>query len=270
MTATERGFRSRSKHGIPVNHLEALTSLLADIGPDVWACGPTAAALHEFDGFKLAPPFHVLIRRGRHLQRVGHHVHTTDKFELIDQESQWDLPITAPTRTLIDLARCTTPAKLTEALDGAIRDGLVGESFLHRRIADLRGPGRNGVRRLLEVIEGSEISRGGHSWLEREYLRLLGEHGLPKPRTQAVLSRRGDRLIRVDCRFEGTPVVVELLGYRWHRTVAQMSVDAERLNQLILDGFHPFQFTYRQVANDPSFVIATTKAALGSWAPLSA
>jgi hypothetical protein len=50
--------------------------------------------------------------------------------------------------------------------------------------------------------------------------------------TQQVLSRAGDHLVRVDCYFPGTNVVVELLGYRYHRTVARMSRDAARLNAL--------------------------------------
>ena len=49
----------------------------------------------------------------------------------------------------------------------------------------------------------------------------------------------------------GTPVVVELLGYRFHRTKQQMARDAERLNALVLDGFTPYQFTYDQVVEPP-------------------
>ena len=46
--------------------------------------------------------------------------------------------------------------------------------------------------------------------------------------------------------------VVELLGYRFHRTKQQMARDAERLNALVIDGFTPFQFTYDQVVSQPT------------------
>lgn len=54
--------------------------------------------------------------------------------------------------------------------------------------------------------------------------------------TQQVLDRAGGRAVRVDCRFVGTNVVVELLGYAWHRTVVQMNRDAERMNALLAVG----------------------------------
>ena len=78
-----------------------------------------------------------------------------------------------------------------------------------------------------------------------------------------MLARRGTRLVRVDCRFADTPVVVELLGYRFHRSPQQMRIDAERANQLLLAGFLPFQFTYLQVVEEPAMVMATVASALG-------
>lgn len=172
--------------------------------------------------------------------------------------------MTSPTRTLIDLAATESPRVLTAALDSALRDGLTTETFLHSRIVDLRGRGRYGIPKLLAVIEGVEASRGGHSWLERRYLELLAEHRLPRPDTQVNLSRRDGRLIRVDCHFPGTLVVVELLGYRYHRTEMQMRNDAERINRLVLSGFTVIQFAYESVVNHPAKVIADTLEALNS------
>ena len=42
--------------------------------------------------------------------------------------------------------------------------------------------------------------------------------GLPRPSTQRVLTRAGDKMVRVDCHYPDTNVVVELLGYRFHRS----------------------------------------------------
>lgn len=195
----------------------------------------------------LRAPFDVTILRGRHLQRIGHRVHTTTTLDLIDRCNVHGFRALSPARTLIDLARSETPERLTVALDSGLRDGRFSESFLHRRIVALRSKGRYGLPALLAVIDGQEIIRGGHSWLEREFLRLVAAAGLPRPLTQQVLSRTSDRVVRVDFRWEHTPVVVEVLGYRFHRSSEHLRRDVTRVNSLLADGYLPFQFTYAQV-----------------------
>ncbi|HSB87450.1 MAG TPA: DUF559 domain-containing protein [Ilumatobacteraceae bacterium] len=244
------------------DHVAALRGLVADIGEPCWVSGPTAAALHQLDGFELRPPFHLITARDRNVRRIGHVIHTTTDLPLIDRDSQHDLPILSATRTLIDIAWATTPERLTIALDSALRDGMTSEDFVFRRIVALRTAGRAGLTKLLAVLEGAEIVRGGQSWLEREVLRLLRQAGLPRPTTQTVLGRRGDKLIRVDFVFPGTPVVVEALGYRWHRTGAQMRIDTERVNALIAGGFMPLQFTYAQIVEAPDTVVASIRDTL--------
>jgi very-short-patch-repair endonuclease len=71
-------------------------------------------------------------------------------------------------------------------------------------------------------------------------------------------------LIRVDCLFPGTNVVVELLGYRFHRSEMEMQNDAERMNRMILDGLHPLQVTYTDVAGESPTMMASIKEALTS------
>ncbi len=88
----------------------------------------------------------------------------------------------------------------------------------------LRSRGRFGIPRLLDAIEGAAAIRGGHSWLEREYLRLVSAAGLPIPLTQQVLARAGDRLVRVDF----------------------------RMNALLADGLQPYQFAYEHVVETPT------------------
>lgn len=257
--------RSRIQSGIQSDHLAELTALLDSIGPPCWASHDTSAAVHPFDGFTLQPPFHVLTPRDRNVRRIGHVIHTSDTIPAIDCETKHGLSVVAPSRALIQIAAATDAKRLTAALDGALRDGLTTEDFLHRRIGALRTSGRYGVPRLLAVMEGSEITRGGQSWLEREVLSLLDRAGLPLPATQVHLGQRGNTLTRVDFRFEGTPIVIEALGYRWHRTGAQMRIDSDRMNRLQLDGFLVLQFTYSRVVDDPAGVIRETTEALAPY-----
>ncbi len=248
----------------------ALQALMLDIGDPVWAFGPTAAALNGFDEFIVAAPFHLVTERVRNVHRVGHSIHTVAALPLLDRAVACGIATTSATRTIIDLARHVSPALVTAALDSALRDGLTSEDFLHGRISSLRSKGRYGIPKLLAIIEGSEASRGGHSWLERRFLQLVADAGLPRPVAQVVLSRSGQRLIRVDCFFAEAALVVEVLGYRWHRTELQMSRDAERANRLMLDGQRMLQFTYSTIAEHPVRVMVDLSEALFGPAGLSA
>ncbi len=239
-----------------------LRGAVADIGPPCWASGASAAAVFGFDGFVLRPPFHVTVPRGRYLRRRDVVVHVLDALAPIDREEHDGLPITSPVRTLIDLSATAPADRLTAALDSALRDRLATESAIRQRATALRVKGRRGIPALLAVLDGKDPTRGGHSWLEREFLRLVARADLPRPTTQQVLSRVDGRIVRVDCRFPGTDVVVELLGHRFHRSAAQMRRDAERLNALLLDGYAGFQFTYGMVVDQPTTTINTVRQAL--------
>lgn len=245
-------------------HLASLRRLLDGVGEPVWAGYDTSAALFGFDGFALAPPFHLVVPRERNIARVGHVVHSSRDIEPIDCESIGGVPCMSPTRTVLQLASSTTPDRLRIALAGAVRDGLTSEDFLHRRLAALRASGRSGVTAMIAALEHHEFARGGTSWLEAEFLRLIRRARLPRPESQVVLGRRRDRIIRVDFRFPGTRLVVETLGYRWHRTTAQMAIDAERMSKLAIDGFVVVQFTYDQVVREATYVVDTVRAALAA------
>ena len=251
--------------GAPSSALADLRALMLDIGGEVWASGPTAAALHGFDGYRLKTPFDVTILRDRNVRRIGHRIHSTTSLDLIDRSVVGDIACTSGARTLIDLARTESVERLTTAFDSGLRDGRFNESLVHRRVVALRSSGRFGIPRLMSAIEGVEAIRGGHSWLEREYLRMLSDAGLPRPETQVVLTRAGDKLVRVDFRFPGTPVVVEVLGYHHHRTKEHLQRDTQRLNALITDGLRPYQFTYSDVVERPAEVIEQTRLALAPF-----
>jgi very-short-patch-repair endonuclease len=252
--------------GTPNTLKGQLVEVLLDIGGDVRVCGPTAAALHGMPGFSLRRPFHVLVGSDRNVRRNGVVVHRSEYIDPIDCEEVDGIAVTSPVRTVIDLARHASWAQLAGASEHLVADGLGSEDLLHRRIGALRSKGRYGIPLLLRVLERLEITAGGASWLEREYLRLLRRAGLPRPETQVILARTKDHAVRVDCTFPGTRLVVELLGYRFHRTKSQMNCDASRRNALVAAGHVVYEFTYDHVTTDPDFVVAQTRAALAAAA----
>lgn len=253
--------------GSPITAESELFALMLDIGEPVFAAGATAAALHGFDGFELTGPFDLVVPRERNVRRLGHRVHSTSHLDLIDRARVGRFRCTSPARTLIDLARTHDHDQLMVGFDSGLRDGQFSEGLVHRRIVALRSAGRFGIPKLLEAIEDHEIGRGAHSFLERRFLALINEAGLPVPATQEVLTRAVDRLVRVDFSFPATNIVVETLGYRYHRTNTQITRDAERMNALTQAGWAVYQFTYEQVMNEAAAVINTLRSALADALP---
>jgi hypothetical protein len=111
----------------------------------VWIADVTAAALFSFDEYDLHPSSHLLVPRGRNISRIGHVVHTSLDIPLIDRTEIFGLPVTSPTRTIVDLARTQSVERLTLAVDSATRDRLTSDDFLHRRLVALSGRGRPGA-----------------------------------------------------------------------------------------------------------------------------
>lgn len=248
--------------GVPTTPRSRLAQLALDIGPPVVTAGPTAAALHELNGFELGAPYHLLVPAHRSVQRLGAVVHRTGRFDSIDRCEVDGFATTSLVRTVVDLARWCAPEQIRGVLEQTIADGRLSESELFQRIASLRSQGRYGIPMLLSVLEHREFTRGGDSWLEREYLRLLTRAGIPRPETQVVLTRAADRIVRVDCFFPDSNLVVELMGYRFHRTRSQLNRDAQRHNALMASGRRVLQFTYDQVTNEPDATVAHTRATL--------
>lgn len=256
--------------GTPTTLDAELRATMLDVGGPVWVAGPTAAAVHGIDGTALRRPFHLLMPADRNVRRNGVVIHRSATIDPIDRAMVRDLPVTSPARTVIDQARTASPSQLDAMVTSAIQLGLTSEDQLYRRIGALRTRGRFGIPAPLGVLDRRVITLGAESWLEREYLRLLALAGLPRPVTQQVLTRANDRLVRVDCRFAGTNLVVELLGYAYHRTRDQMNRDAARLNALATRGMTTYQFTYDQVVGHPNQVVDDTRLALSRALPTAA
>ena len=106
------------------------------------------------------------------------------------------------------------------------------------------------------------VDAGVESWLERKFLELLREAGLPRPQCQ-VIFRDGSRTVaRVDFLFAGTNVVVEVSGRRGHVTDAERQKDARRRNELQRAGMQVIEFVTVDVVRDPAYVVRTIRAAL--------
>ena len=120
-------------------------------------------------------------------------------------------------------------------------------------------PGRWGCRLLDDLL----VDAGGHSMLERDFLRLMRLAGLPRPRTQVIHRRGAKTFARVDFLFDPYGIVVEVSGRKGHSSPTERQIDAQRRNELQDVGRRVFEYTYEDVSRRPDHVIATMTRRLG-------
>jgi very-short-patch-repair endonuclease len=240
--------------GSPPAWEQMLMAGLLDLGREAVVSYRAAASLHGFDRF--APgPLEFTVERARHGLRSPWTVHTTRTLGLVDRTTVGPFACTTASRTVIDLARSGHRDELERAIDSAVRDGYSSPTFLRKRLAALRGPGRWGVRLLDELL----VDAGGHSKLERAFLKLVRSAGLPRPTCQRIYKRDGQTIARVDFDFEPRPVVAEVSGRLGHVSDAERAKDARRRNELYAFGRYVLEFTYDDVFRQPEYVVRTLR-----------
>jgi hypothetical protein len=120
------------------------------------------------------------------------------------------LRVTSPARTLLDTAPRLTPERLTRAINDLRLRGLLSIDDLIDVIA--RNPTHKAVTALQLHLEFAQ-AEPTRSVLEDKFLPLLRRHGLPTPQVNVHVAG-----FRVDAYFPDHRLIVELDGWRAHRT----------------------------------------------------
>jgi very-short-patch-repair endonuclease len=240
--------------GAPITWRQRLQAAVWSLGETAVVSHLSAARLHGFDGFTTDAVELTVDRRRRGAGRgldATVHTTTTIRRDLVRVDG---LPVTSGERTVLDLARALHPPALLEAaVDSAIRLRLTTLDRLVDRATASVGTDRWGYGALDPVLATS----GGHTFLERAFLRLLRSARLPLPMPQVVHRRAGRHVARVDFLFPEHGVVVEVSGGRGHSTPAERATDARRRNELQQLGRLVLEFTYEDVTRRPGDVLAT-------------
>lgn len=227
------------------------------LGASAALAGRSAAAWWGLDGFEPGPVEFVVPHVRRSLGGVA--VHVTREWASKDLLRKDGVRVTSATRTIIDLAgQGATAVELERAIDSAVRLRLTSIPTLTRRMREIARPGRVGIPFLRELL----LDSGGESVLERRFLRVVRDAGLPRPQTQITFKVRTTRAIRVDFLYAGPRVVVEVSGRVGHASDADRRKDAHRRNELQHRGFVVVEFTTADVMTDPGYVVASVARAL--------
>ena len=120
-----------------------------------------------------------------------------------------------------------------------------------------RGAGRPGIARLRAACDLLDEPSFTRSEAERRLRRLVQAAGLPMPRTNVRIAGW-----EVDAVWERHRLVVEVDGYRYHRTRAKFERDRLKDGQLLAAGYRVLRVTWRQLTREPERVIATIAAAI--------
>lgn len=248
--------------GTPVTwEAKVMAAVLAG-GPGAMATHRTAAVLWGFDDFRRGTP-EISVPRGVRLRRRGVRVHSSTDLDRCGVRVRDGIIVTDPARTLLDLARFVGDRRLLEAIECARRQGLTSWSELTATLAKHARRGRPGIRRLRRVIS-ADIARDEitDSNLELLVVSLFRERGLPEPVLHHRLVDSDGRLLaEIDLAYPALRIAIELDG-SVHRERAVFEHDRPRQNGIVLQGWIVLRFTWRDLVERPSAIVAAVRAAI--------
>ncbi len=251
------GPRSFAIAGSPPTFQRALASGLADLAGFGVVAGRAGGRLHGLDSFSDASTEFLVPREHRRYSTSGLVCSTGRPLTRADIVTVQGLRCLTAERLILDSPRFNfSQAETENAIDSAIRLRLVAEQRLRTRVMREYSSGINGSRQLLDAL----VDTGGESRLERWFLRLVRQAGMPRPVLQTSF-RDGTRTVaRVDAYFPG--LVVELAGHGTHASRQQRQIDAQRQTELTVRGLRVLTFTYDDIRDRPAWVIARLREAL--------
>jgi very-short-patch-repair endonuclease len=202
------------------------------------------------------PPVIDLTRQGGHVRpRAGLCVRRVAVLDLRDVRLHQGLPVTAPARSVLDLAADADDDEIERVLAEARAGRLLSNPDLEGALA--RAPTRAGARRLARVMRGDAGGVITRSKAERLMLRLIAEARLPSPETNVrVLG------FEVDFLWRSHKLVAEFDGFEFHRHRRQFENDRRRDQVLTAAGFSVIRVTWRQLRDEPIAVAVRIGLAL--------
>jgi len=204
-----------------------------------------AAALHGLRP-PVVPPIDVTVRRGDPRRHPGIRIHAVStQLDPADTLVRAGLPITAPARTLLDLAAVLTARDLRWAMEEARVLRVVAERDLQAVME--RYPRQRGVGLLRGAVgsTGSE-PRMTRSEAERRLIDLIDAAGLPAPALNARIAG-----LEVDTLWRSERLVVEVDGYAFHSGRTAFERDRRRDAALQSAGLRVTRLSWRQLTEEP-------------------
>jgi hypothetical protein len=170
-----------------------------------------------------------------------------------DATTWMGIPVTSPARTLVDLAAVVSAEELARAVHEAAIKHRTKPADVDEVLA--RRPNSKGAATLREILHGDQGKL--LSQLERAFIRLLRDAGLPLPVTNRLA---GGRL--VDCRWPDHRLTVELDSYRYHASRHAWELDRKREREAYARGDQFRRYTWGDVFERPAQTIRELQSAV--------
>lgn len=169
------------------------------------------------------------------------------------------VPVTTVAWTLLDLAAVVRAPQLRRAVEVAEQLELFDLTQVNAALAV--DPGRPGSRKLLTLLDDLRdhgVTRT-RSEVEALLLQLCIDHGFPRPEVN-----RYDNGREVDFRWPRHRLIVEVDGWRYHRSRRAFATDRARDRAALTSGWRVARFPATEVLRDPGRVAAEIHALLTS------
>jgi very-short-patch-repair endonuclease len=232
----------------------------------VLACGPDAVLSHRsaaaLAGLRedLRETIDVTApnRRGRIPRGIA--AHRDGALASADRAKVDGIPCTSVARTLLDLAAVVPTWEVRKAISEAEVLGSLDRDAVRRLIK--RSRGWRGVARLRTLLDELDpATKVTRSELERRFLRLCRDAGLPRPEVNTRLGLPGFA-IEPDFLWREPRLIVEADGRRFHDTASAFERDRRRDQRLMRAGWRVVRCTWRQVVDEPGELARTLRAIL--------
>lgn len=227
--------------------------------PNAVACRWTAAELLGLDAPR-SMVAHVVVEGCRRQNPTDDvHVHRTRQLPPHHVIASRSVPTTSLPRTIVD---CSTELDAWSAL--RLLDSCSASPSMWRAIhstADALSNGRAGVRAIAEAThpDGADRLR---SVLERFAAEALRVAGMPPGEWNVAISDRRGWVREVDLCFRQQCLIVEFDGLRHHEQRATAQRDRATDRRLQLAGWTIMRFTWRDVTERPTAMVAEIREAL--------
>jgi len=200
-------------------------------GDEALASHFTAGVLWDLDEVWPHREKHLLMRHGKgRRRRRGLVVHRTHRLGPSDRAMVDGIPVTSPTRTIIDLAAILPEEKLAlSVMDAARRELIEPEEF---REAVLALPRIRGGDKLRRIVGGRTWREFHESRGEARTLQALTGAGLEDFVTSMVIVQRGEVLADADIVIPELRIAIQFDSDRHHGTDARRARDLEETRRL--------------------------------------
>jgi hypothetical protein len=231
-------------------------------GPNTVLSHRTAGALWGLDGVAAERP-EITVAGTRHPRSSAIAVHRTEAFDRPDRARREGLPVTSPTRTIIDLAAVLDAAALRIAFESARRERLTTVRKVRGRLEVIGGAGRPGAAKLQVLLDRLDGQAPSEYPLEVRVAELLELAGIEAPVRQYEVRAHG-RVFRLDFAWPSRRLALECDGRQRHSEDSDFARDRDRWTLLAAVGWRLLYATWADVTQRPETLLERLKLALAA------